>query len=205
MSSRDRRIDDYIASSAEFARPILTHLRAIVHEACPEVEETIKWSMPAFDYKGLLFGMAAFKQYCAFNLWKGKLIPTAGYASVDAALNDYARITKVSDLPPRRVLLGWLRHAARLNEEGVQAPRAKPKPAKPVVVPADLEAALAKSARARAAFAAMSPSHRREYVEWLAEAKQAGTRARRLATALEWIAQGQSRNWKYERRPVARR
>jgi uncharacterized protein YdeI (YjbR/CyaY-like superfamily) len=194
VGSRDRRVDAYIEKSAPFARPILTHLREVVHAACPEVEETMKWSMPAFDYKGPLCGMAAFKQHCTFGFWKSPLIVED---PSDEAMGQLGRITSLDDLPAKRTLTAWVRTAKKLNDERVKAPRA-PRPRKVEVrVPADLKKALAGNARARAAFERFPPSHRREYVEWIEEAKRAETRARRLATAVEWMAEGKPRNWKY--------
>jgi uncharacterized protein YdeI (YjbR/CyaY-like superfamily) len=195
MGTRDRRIDAYIEKSAPFARPILARLRDVVHAACPEVVETIKWSMPAFDYKGPLCGMAAFKEHCTFGFWKSSLIVEN---PSDDAMGQLGRITSLRDLPPRKTLTAWVKKAKKLNDEGVQAPR-EARPKKPAVkVPPDLKKALAGSARARAAFERFPPSHRREYVEWIEEAKRAETRARRIATAVEWMAEGKARNWKYE-------
>jgi uncharacterized protein YdeI (YjbR/CyaY-like superfamily) len=196
MGSRDPRIDAYIEKSAPFARPILVHLREVVHATVPEVEETMKWSFPHFVYEGMLCGMASFKQHCAFGFWKGALI--VDERSRDA-MGQFGRITSLRELPPKKVLAGYVKEAMRLNEEGIKAPsRAKPKaPRKELPVPDDLAAALRKNARAKAAFDAFPPSHRREYVEWISEAKGEATRARRLATAVEWMAEGKARNWKY--------
>lgn len=199
MGTRDPRVDAYIAKSADFAKPILKHLRAMVHEACPEVEETIKWGAPTFMYHGILCGMAAFKQHCALNLWKGALIVDRNGKSAEA-MGQFGRITSVKDLPPKREMLGYLKQAMKLNEQGVKTPNRTGKP-KPVPrMPAEFTAALAKHRAAKAAFEAFSPSHRREYIEWITEAKGEATRERRLAQAIEWIAEGKSRNWKYERR-----
>lgn len=200
MGKRDRRIDDYIAKSAPFAKPILKHLRQIVHEGCPEVEETMKWSMPHFMYHGMLCGMAAFKEHCSFGFWKGSLIVGDGAAATRDAMGQFGRITSITDLPPKKALIGYIHEAMRLNEVGVKSPaRAgrKPRPALPM--PPDLTAALRRNRKADAAFRELSPSHRREYIEWITEAKGDATRKRRLDTTLEWVAEGKSRNWKYER------
>ncbi len=199
MGSRDPRVDAYIAKSAPFARPILRHLRAIVHAACPETEETLKWGMPAFLYKGMLCGMAAFKAHATFGFWKGKLVVPAGASKSAEAMGQFGCITRVADLPPKRVIAAYVKAAMKLNDAGVKAPRAAAK-RRPLPVPADLKAALAKHARARRTFEAFPPGKRRDYVEWLLEAKTDATRARRLATAIEWLTEGKSRNWKYERR-----
>lgn len=201
MAQRDPRIDAYIAKSAEFARPILEHIRAVVHAACPEVEETMKWSFPHFQYKGMLCSMAAFKEHCAFGFWKGSLVVerASGDADGDTSMGQFGRITKLSDLPSKKVLTGYIKEAMKLNEAGVKSPsRSKPKEPKPApVVPDDLSAALAKHPAASATFETFSPGHRREYIEWITEAKTEATRTRRLETAIEWMVEGKPRNWKY--------
>jgi hypothetical protein len=199
MGSRDPRVDAYIAKSAPFATPILTRIRKAVHKGCPDVQETMKWSFPHFDYKGMLCGMAAFKQHCTFGFWKASLLQDSGIASKPAdAMGQFGRITSVDDLPPENDLVALVRQAARLNDEGVKVVR-KPAP-KPVpkAPPAFLKALRANS-KAKAAYDAFSPSHRREYLEWITEAKTDATRDRRMATTIEWLAEGKSRNWKYER------
>jgi uncharacterized protein YdeI (YjbR/CyaY-like superfamily) len=156
-------------------------------------------SFPHFDYKGVMCSMAAFKAHAAFGFWKGSLV--IGGPRQEDAMGHFGRITMRSDLPSAKVLGGYVKKAARLNDEGVKAPRVRPsKPAKPARAPADLAAALTKNAKAKKGYEALSPSHKREYIEWITEAKTAETRARRLAQAIEWLAQGKSRNWKYERR-----
>jgi uncharacterized protein YdeI (YjbR/CyaY-like superfamily) len=198
MGTRDARVDAYIAKSAEFARPILTHLREVVHAACPGVEETMKWSFPHFMYKGMLCSMASFKGHCAFGFWKGALIVGDGDGGAEKAMGQFGRITSLSDLPSKKVLGGYIKEAMKLNEAGVKAPaRSKPKATKELVVPDDLAVALRGNQPARAAFEAFSPSHKREYVAWITEAKTEATRARRLSTAIEWMAEGKPRNWKY--------
>jgi len=198
MGRKDPRTDAYIAKSADFAKPILKHLRQLVHKGCPEVEETIKWSMPHFDYKGPLAGMAAFKAHCAFGFWKGSLIVPGS----KEAMGQFGCITKLSDLPPDKVLIGYVQKAARLNEEGVKVPRPRKHEKKDISMPADLAAALKKNAKARATFASFRPSHKREYLEWITEAKAEATRKKRLATAIEWMAEGKPRHWKYMNSPT---
>jgi uncharacterized protein YdeI (YjbR/CyaY-like superfamily) len=198
MGDQDPRIDAYIAKSADFARPILTHLRNLVHDACPEVEETMKWSFPHFMYKGMLCSMASFKEHCAIGFWKGSLIVESGGADVESAMGQFGRITKLSDLPSKKVLSGYIKIAMKLNEDGVKAPaHSKPKTPKQLVVPDDLARALEGNEEARTAFETFSPSHRREYIEWITEAKTQATRTRRLETAILWMAEGKPRNWKY--------
>lgn len=198
MGTRDPRIDAYIDRAAPFAQPILKRLRGVIHKACPRVEETIKWSAPHFMYEGMLCGMAAFKQHCAFGFWKGGLIVDAGGAKAKAAMGQFGRIEILADLPSDKLLAGYVKQAMKLNEAGVPSPtRANRKPKPPVKVPADLQKALRKHGKARATFRAFSPSNRREYVEWITEAKTVETRQRRLDTAVEWMAEGKVRNWKY--------
>ena len=199
MGKRDARVDAYIARSADFARPILTHIRAVVHEACPEVEETMKWSMPHFDYKGMMCGMAAFKQHCTFGFWKGSLVVDGDRKDVDG-MGQFGRLEKVTDLPPKKTLVAYIKKAKQLNDDGVKAPHIAKRKAKPEIeVPDYFRAALKKNKKAQAAFDAFSPSHRREYVEWVTEAKTETTRLKRMETAIEWISEGKSRNWKYAR------
>jgi uncharacterized protein YdeI (YjbR/CyaY-like superfamily) len=201
MPSTDPRVDGYIAKQADFARPILRHLRAVVHQACPDVEETIKWGMPHFMHHGMLAGMSAFKAHAAFGFWKGRLVAEAmgvkDTGKSEEAMWDFGRVTSLRDLPPKREMVRWVRAAMRLNEEGVKrTPKARTA-RKPLPVPDDLAKALRKDAKARATWDGFPPSHRREYLEWITEAKTAPTRERRLATTLEWLAEGKDRNWKY--------
>ncbi len=200
MGKRDPRVDAYIERSADFAKPILNELRRAVHAACPGAEEDMKWSFPHFMYKGMLCSMAAFKQHAAFGFWKGSLV--IGDASRNSeAMGHLGRITSVADLPPRETLAGYIRTAAALNNNGVKVARpARKTPRRAARVPADFAAALGKNRKAGAAFEQFPPSHKREYIEWIAGAKTAETRARRLSTAIQWIAEGKSHNWRYERK-----
>ncbi|HEX5003700.1 MAG TPA: YdeI/OmpD-associated family protein [Gemmatimonadales bacterium] len=199
MGRRDPLVDAYIAKAEPFARPILRHVRVLVHKACPEAEETLKWRMPTFMHHGILCSMAAFKGHASFGFWKGRQVVPDADRHGDS-MGSFGRLTEVADLPSARTLTGYIRKAARLNEEGAKSPRRparKPRPApRP---PADLRRALDGAGKARATWGELSPSHRREYVEWITEAKQASTRARRVSTTVEWLAEGKSRNWKYER------
>lgn len=194
--TRDARIDDYIARQADFARPILGHIRRVVHAACPEVEEAIKWNMPAFLYKGKqLAGMAAFKAHATLGFWQ-----RSGLCSEESkagAMGDFGRLTAISDLPDDAALAALIYRGMALIDEGAKTVRNKT--AKPALEPpADLTDALAAVPAARTAFDAFPPGCRREYVVWVVEAKRPETRARRIAQAVEWIAQGKKRNWKYE-------
>ena len=196
----DKRVNEYIANSADFARPILGYLREIVHEACPEVEETIKWGCPHFMYKGMLCSMASFKQHCAFHFWHGDLVLDAKHNKSEEAMGQFGRITSVKDLPPKRVLVGYVKKAVQNKDAGVKPTRPKRSAEKKeVIVPDYFAAVLKKNKKAQAIFDAFSYSHRKEYVEWITEAKTEETRERRISTALEWLAEGKSRNWKYEK------
>jgi uncharacterized protein YdeI (YjbR/CyaY-like superfamily) len=198
MSERDPRVTAYVERSGDFARPILEHLRGVVHAAVPDVQETMKWSFPHFMYKGMLCSMAAFKHHCAFGFWKSKLVLEDDGS--DAAMGQFGRITAVRDLPSRRELIRLVRKAAALNDAGIAVARAPRRPARTgVSVPRELKAALDANPAARATFERFSPSHRREYAEWIAEAKGEETRKRRLARTVEWLKAGKPRNWKYIR------
>lgn len=198
MPKKDPRVDAYIAKARPFAKPILKYLRAVVHEGCSECEETLKWSAPAFTHHGIVAIIAAFKEHCAFVLWKHSLITPEVKRS---AMGGLGRITSIDDLPPRKVLIGYVRKAAELNEKGVKSPtRSKDRPKKALRVPAELKAALDKNAKARAVFDAFPPSGKRDYCEWISSAKAEDTKARRLKKAMEWISAGKPHNWKYIKR-----
>ena len=201
MGSRDPRVDAYITRAAPFARPILAHVREVVHAACPDVEETLKWGTPAYMYHGILCMSAAFKAHATLGFWKGALIVDQQGRKFDKAMGNFGRLTEVKDLPSRRVLTSYVHQAMRLNAEGVTAPRktAARRKAAPLRTPPDLGKALTRNARARATWEGFSPSHRKDYVEWITEAKRPETRERRLATTVEWLTEGKSRNWKYQR------
>lgn len=200
MAQTDKRIDAYIDRSADFAKPILTHLRAVIHKACPNVVETIKWGFPHFDYKGMMCSMASFKAHCAFGFWKAALMEDKilmQNAKSEAAMGHLGKIQSPADLPADKVLIKWIKEAMLLNDEGVKLP-AKPKVAvAPVTAPADLMAALKKNKAALATFDAFSNSNKKEYTQWIIEAKAEDTRNKRIATAVEWMAEGKPRNWKY--------
>ncbi|MFD0738389.1 YdeI family protein [Lysobacter koreensis] len=208
MTPRDPRIDAYIARQADFARPLLEYLRETVHEACPGVEETLKWSAPAFVHAGgILCSMAAFKQHASFGYWKHALVvgedESAGQpreGQPREGMGSYGKLTTLKDLPPKKQLLAHLRRAMQLNEDGVKTPgvRKTTAPRPPPQAPADLAAALRHNAKAKATFEAFPPSQQREYVDWITEAKRDETRHKRLAQAVEWLAEGKQRHWKYQ-------
>jgi uncharacterized protein YdeI (YjbR/CyaY-like superfamily) len=191
MKKGSPAFDAYIAKAPDFARPILEKVRRLMHEACPDMEEVMKWGHPHFDYRGPVAGMAAFKQHATFGFWKAQLL-SDGSPSVGRD-----KLTNVSQLLPDKVLLKLIREAVDLNAKGVKTPKSKKPPKKPLAPPDYFAEALQKNKKAKTAFKSMSPSHQREYIEWLIDAKQEATRQKRLATAIEWIAEGKPRNWKY--------
>jgi len=196
MARTDPRVDAYIAKAPIFARPILTRFRKAVHAGCPDVTETLKWSVPHFDYKGVLGGMAAFKEHCRVGFWKESLLTSAPKGKSTGPM---ARVASLADLPDERTLVKMAREAAALNEAGIKVKRMSKAPRPPLKAPAYMLTAIKKNKKAYAAYQALSPSHRREYVEWITEAKSDETRHRRLETAVAWMAEGKSRNWKYQR------
>jgi hypothetical protein len=193
MQTTDPRIDAYIKKSRDFARPVLTHLRKLVHEACPDVVETLKWSMPSFEYKGILCGFAAFKEHCTFGFWKQSLLEEGNFPA-KTAMGSFG----LKDLPNDRTMKKLIKEAVRLNEEGIKVKRTVSKAKKELVVPDMLTEALARNAAAAETFYSFPYSKRKDYVEWITEAKTDATRDKRLGTAIEWLAEGKARNWKYE-------
>lgn len=196
MSKKDLRIDTFIAEAQPFARPILKQIRKAVHAGCPDVEEDIKWRQAAFMYKGILCGMASHKQHVTFGFWDQMV---GDNSKADEAGGQLGRLESVDDLPPEKKLVAMVRDAVAKRDAGIKPTRTKTAPRAPIAMPDDFAAALKKHKKAQTAFDDFSPSHRREYLEWITEAKQDATRERRIATALEWLAEGKSRNWKYER------
>ena len=202
MGKKDSRVDAYIAKSADFAKPVLNYLRQVIRVACPDVEETIKWGFPHFMYKGMLCSMAAFKQHCAFMFWHRAMRDAMDDQDQrEQGMGQLGRITRVADLPSASELKRKVKAAMELNEKGIKSPRpVRAKSAKKLNVPADFAGALRNKIKAKAAFDDFSPSHRNEYIEWITEAKRPETRVKRIAIAVQWIAQGKSRDWKYQRK-----
>jgi uncharacterized protein YdeI (YjbR/CyaY-like superfamily) len=197
------KVESYIEQAAPFAQPVLEHLRGLVHKACPEVEETIKWSMPFFVYRGeIVANMAAFKAHCSFGIWGREIVAAMrkdGLA-VKGGMGSLGKISSLKDLPKDAALLGYLRQATVLVKDGAKTFPSRRKVVKPAVeVPAELTTALKKNKTAAKIFAEFSPGKKREYVDWIVEARQEATKLRRVAQAVEWIAEGKSRNWKYEK------
>lgn len=202
MPQLNSKVDDYIDQSQDFAKPILIHFRAWVHEACPECVEKIKWGMPHFDHKGMMVSMASFKAHCTVNFWKGALINdpyNVMEVGETSAMGQFGKIQSLDDLPKREIMMDLLNQAVDLNNRGVKLPSKPKTDKKEVVVPDYFEQLLSDHPKAQEVFENFSYSHRKEYVEWITEAKREATREKRMATAIEWISEGKGRNWKYEK------
>ncbi len=202
MGQFDERIDAYIAKSADFAKPILIHIRQVVHQASPLISETIKWGMPFFDYKGPICMMASFKQHCAFGFWKASRLNDPERllkgSDEEAAAGSFGRINKMEDLPSDEALVGFIHQMIAINESGVKEVKKPSAPKPELPVPADFEKLLKGNIAAKEVFEKFSPSHKREYIEWITEAKTDATREKRMLQAIMQIIEGKSRNWKYK-------
>jgi len=202
MGNKNPRIDAYIAKSKDFAKPILKHFRELVHKACPDVEETIKWGVPSYDYKGPYCMSPAFKEHCAIVFWKAQLMKDpilVANAKSEAAMGHLRKIKSLKDLPKDKVLISYLKEAAKLNKEGVKLPpRSKAK--KELAVPEVFLKALKKNRKASETFKNFSLSKKKDYVDWITEAKTDKTRKKRIATSIAWLAEEKPRNWKYMRK-----
>jgi uncharacterized protein YdeI (YjbR/CyaY-like superfamily) len=201
MSTKDKRVDKYITKAKPFAKPILKHIREVVHKASPDIEETAKWGFPHFDYKGeMLCSMAGFKDHCVFMFWKHSLMKDVSkILGARKAKDGLTWITALDDLPADDILIAYVKQAIKLNEEGIKLPQ-KPKKVtdkKDLVVPLYLKRELNKNKKAKEVFDAFSYSNQKEYIVWLTDAKLPATRKERLKIAIEWIAEGKVRNWKY--------
>lgn len=198
---KDPRIDAYIAKAADFAKPILEHIRMIVHKACPDVTETLKWSMPHFDYKDeMMCSMAAFKGHCVMGFWKASLMKDPillDNAASETSMGHLGRITSLKDLPPDKKLIAYIKEAMALNDKGIKVARKPATEKKDLNIPEELLSALKKNRKARETFEAFSYSHKKEYVEWINEAKTAPTREKRLIQTMEWLEEGKPRHWKF--------
>jgi uncharacterized protein YdeI (YjbR/CyaY-like superfamily) len=205
MVSIDPHVDAYIEKAAPFAQPVLTHLRKLMHQACPRAVESMKWGMPFFIQQGVILGhMAAFKQHCAFGFWGPQMKQVLIQDGLDAnvSMGSLGRITTLKDLPSDKNMLAYMRQSAEFVTSGERKKsieRARTTAKRTVTIPAELARALKKNKRAAKAFQDFSKSCRREYAEWIADAKRPETKAKRVAQAIEWIAEGKTRNWKYEK------
>lgn len=203
MFKKDPRIDAYIAASEDFAKPILNHFRELVHKTCPDVEETIKWSFPHFDYKGnVMLSMASFKKHCAINFWKAALMKDGkkltDMAKTEVAMGHLGRITSLKDLPKDSELIKYIRQGMKLNEAGIKlSPKTKPDPKRELEVPEDFMKVISKNKKALKTFEGYSYSNKKEYVEWITGAKTDATRSKRMNDAIDWMSEGKIRHWKY--------
>jgi uncharacterized protein YdeI (YjbR/CyaY-like superfamily) len=202
MGKKDPRIDAYIKKSQEFARPVLIHIRDLVHNACPDVSETIKWGMPYFDYKGPLCSMASFNAHCAFGFWKGKLLkgmPKHVQKVGDTAMGQFGRIKSQKNLPADSIMLNLIRQAKKLNDDGVKiTPAGKTAgQTKKLEIPDYFISAVRENKKALATFEGFSYTNKKDYVEWVTDAKTEETRNSRIKTSVEWMSEGKPRNWKY--------
>ncbi|WPU95271.1 YdeI/OmpD-associated family protein [Mucilaginibacter sabulilitoris] len=203
MKNFDPKVDEYIATSADFAKPVLEHWRQLIHDNCPDVVEAIKWGFPHFDYKGdFMCVIASYKNHCSFTFLKAELMN-------DARLKDsktlkpiqrfLGKVTKLSDLPPDEEFIGMLKEAMVLNEKGIKVMAPKSDKPKVLEMPDYFSEKLAGNAKAKAVFESKSDSFRKDYIIWISDAKTDATRQKRMEEAIEWIAEGKGRFWKYEK------
>ena len=202
MGTKIVEVDEYIEQADEFARPILKRLRSAFHRGCPSVQETIKWGIPCFEYHGIVGSIAAFKKHVAAGFWRSReMKDPEGILERRAASMCNARFEKLADLPKAAVLADYVAEAAALNLQAEQSGTKKRTTKKPsLAMPEELKQALAKNRKAQKVFDDFSPSRKRDYIEWISDAKREATRERRVKQAVEWISEGKSRNWKYEKR-----
>ena len=194
--TRDPRVDAYIAARQPFAQPILTHLRELVHAHAPGAEETLKWGVPHFTLGGQnLAGMAAFKSHATFGFWRDEEV--TGSPRNPGAMGSMGRLASLADLPGDEAMADYIRKAAALCAEG-KPKRAAPKPKAALDLPGDLGVALKANAAAQGHWDAFSPGKRRDYIEWVLEAKREETRVKRIETIVAQVAEGKGRNWKYQ-------
>lgn len=200
---KDRRIDDYISKSEEFAKPILRYIRDIVHKACPEVTETMKWGMPHFDYKGMMCGIASFKQHCTFGFWKASLMKDKYKVFVkgeNSGMGNFGKVKDIQDLPSAKIIIEYIKEAMKLNDDNVAVPKElKENVRKELVIPEYFLKVLKKNEVALKTFMDFSYPHKKEYLEWITEAKKEETREKRIYAAIKWLSEGKGRNWKYEK------
>jgi len=203
MPGVDPRIDAYIERATAFAKPILIKLRKLIFQACPDAEEMIKWSFPNYEVHGsMLCSMAAFKEHCAFGFWKASLLKDPDgilHLAERNSMGHLDRLSSVKDLPSDKILIAYLKEAALLNKNNIKIARKKSAPGKELAIPKALAAALKKNKKAMVTFEAFPPSQRREYIEWISEAKTDVTLDKRLTTTIEWLVQGKTRHWKYKK------
>lgn len=202
---QNEKIDAYIEKSQEFAQPILIHLRELIHKACPEVDEKIKWGFPIFDYKkSILCSLASFKEHCAFGFWFSDKMEDPDkifYTGTETAMGQFGRIKSLSNLPKDEILIRYIHQAMALIDAGVKLSKKESIPnSKDLIVPEILLQELNKNNKAMATFEHFSNSNKKEYIEWINEAKTDSTKQKRTETAIEWLSEGKIKNWKYVRK-----
>ncbi|WP_428071186.1 YdeI/OmpD-associated family protein [Chryseobacterium gambrini] len=203
MEKYSPKVDEYIEKSQDFAKPILNYIRETVHEFCPDAEEAIKWKFPTFLYKGkILCSMVAFKQYCSMGFWLHDEMTSLKEFETEAEKTNMfslGKITETENLPSKPQLKKMIVEAMELTDMGVTLKKATPSKTE-TEVPDYFQNALNENKKALEIFKKASPSFRKEYINWIAEAKTESTRNKRMDQALEWISEGKGRNWKYEKR-----
>lgn len=197
------QVDNFILKAQPFAHPILNHIRALVHHTCPEAEEKIKWGMPFFDYKGeMMCHMAAFKHHCAIGFWKASLMKDKAlmqHASSESSMGHIGKITCLDDLPSDKKIIAWIKEAMKLNEDGIKVNKVKSTKDEAIEAPAYFLKELKQNKEALKTFNAFTYSCKKEYIVWITDAKTETTREKRMSQAIEWMAEGKKRMWKYEK------
>jgi len=197
MKHTNPLVDEYISNAQPFARPILKHIRELMHKGCPELTETMKWGMPHFEYHGVIGSMAGFKEHAVFGFWKQDLIPgMKQYIKEKEAMGSWGRITSLEGIPPDKDIIEFVRVAAELNEKGIKSPKRAPKPVV-VNMPEDFMSSIRANKKAFETYDNFSPSNKRDYADWINDAKSDETRQQRIETAIEWMKEGKPRMWKY--------
>ncbi len=200
MAQYDERVDNYINKAEPFAQPILNHIRNLVHQVSPLINETIKWGFPHFEYKAAICHMASFKAHCTLGFWKASLMkdPYQIFNEKDTAMGSVGRIEKLEDLPSDKILTEYILEALRIDESGVKLKKVTT-PKAEIPIPPYFVEELNQNPKAKQTFENFSPSHKREYLEWITTAKTEATKLKRMVTTIEWLTEGKSLNWKYQR------
>ena len=201
MADDSKRVDEYIKNAPDFARPIMEKIRKAFHKGCPECEEAIKWGCPYFMYKGMLGGMASFKGHVSMGFWRSKEMDDpeklfdTGTGAKASMCN--AHFHNLKEVPTQKILAEYVKRAAKLQD--TEAPKKKATKKKiSTRIPADLAELFKKHKKAKTVFEGFAPSHKRDYIEWITEAKRDATRQKRLKTTIEWLSEGKQRHWKYQ-------
>jgi hypothetical protein len=201
------QVTAYAAAMPAYAQPIFAHLRALIHTTCPDTDEAIKWSIPHFERDGdYLCIFAASPGHASFTFYKQQLMSDPRLRdnlNLPAIKRFMGRLTSLSDLPDDATLAAMLQEAADLNARGVRLPDRAPKTPPvidmPSAVATAVATALAANPAAQAVWDAKSAAWRKDYLVWITAAKTDPTRDARIAEALDWIADGKARFWKYQK------